>query len=74
MFERPPATPRTIAIVVPHLTTPSAVMRLAGALAVLDADATLAVGANVLHRSEGVRCHTPQGEGNRKGGVDHFAI
>jgi DNA-binding LacI/PurR family transcriptional regulator len=29
-------TPRTIAIVVPHLTTPSAVMRLAGALAVLD--------------------------------------
>src|SRR5256885_8576090 len=29
-------TPRTVAIVVPHLTTPSAVMRLAGALAVLD--------------------------------------
>ena len=29
-------TPRTIAIVVPHLTTPSAVMRLAGALTVLD--------------------------------------
>src|SRR5437762_1084122 len=29
-------TPRTIAIVVPHLTTPSAVMRLAGSLAVLD--------------------------------------
>jgi len=29
-------TPQTIAIVVPHLTTPSAVMRLAGALAVLD--------------------------------------
>jgi DNA-binding LacI/PurR family transcriptional regulator len=29
-------TPRTIAIVVPHLTTPSAVMRLAGCLAVLD--------------------------------------
>src|SRR5207237_4924821 len=28
-------TPRTIAIVVPHLTTPSAVMRLAGALTVL---------------------------------------
>jgi DNA-binding LacI/PurR family transcriptional regulator len=29
-------TPRTVAIVVPHLTTPSAVMRLAGALTVLD--------------------------------------
>jgi DNA-binding LacI/PurR family transcriptional regulator len=29
-------TPRTVAIVVPHLTTPSAVMRLAGALVVLD--------------------------------------
>ncbi|HEY7011903.1 MAG TPA: LacI family DNA-binding transcriptional regulator [Streptosporangiaceae bacterium] len=29
-------TPRTVAIVVPHLTRPSAVMRLAGALAVLD--------------------------------------
>ena len=29
-------TPRTMAIVVPHLTRPSAVMRLAGALAVLD--------------------------------------
>jgi DNA-binding LacI/PurR family transcriptional regulator len=29
-------TPRTIAIVVPHLTTPSTVLRLAGALAVLD--------------------------------------
>jgi DNA-binding LacI/PurR family transcriptional regulator len=29
-------TPRTIAIVVPHLTAPSAIMRLAGALAVLD--------------------------------------
>jgi len=29
-------TPRTIAILVPHLTTPSAVMRLAGALTVLD--------------------------------------
>src|SRR5499433_52846 len=29
-------TPRTIAVVVPHLTAPSAVMRLAGALAVLD--------------------------------------
>ncbi len=29
-------TPRTVAIVVPHLTRPSAVMRLAGALTVLD--------------------------------------
>jgi DNA-binding LacI/PurR family transcriptional regulator len=29
-------TPRTVAIVVPHLTRPSAVIRLAGALAVLD--------------------------------------
>jgi DNA-binding LacI/PurR family transcriptional regulator len=29
-------TPRAVAIVVPHLTRPSAVMRLAGALAVLD--------------------------------------
>jgi DNA-binding LacI/PurR family transcriptional regulator len=29
-------TPRTIAIVVPHLTAPSAAMRLAGAMAVLD--------------------------------------
>ncbi len=29
-------TPRTIAIIVPHLTAPSAVMRLAGALTVLD--------------------------------------
>ena len=29
-------TPHTVAIVVPHLTRPSAVMRLAGALAVLD--------------------------------------
>src|SRR5882724_8964774 len=29
-------TPRTISIVLPHLTTPSAVMRLAGALTVLD--------------------------------------
>jgi DNA-binding LacI/PurR family transcriptional regulator len=31
-------TPRTVAIVVPHLTRPSTVARLAGALAVLDAD------------------------------------
>ena len=29
-------TPRTVAIIVPHLTAPSAVMRLVGALAVLD--------------------------------------
>src|SRR5215471_7054131 len=29
-------TPRTIAVIVPHLTAPSAVMRLAGALTVLD--------------------------------------
>jgi DNA-binding LacI/PurR family transcriptional regulator len=29
-------TPRTVAVVVPHLTAPSTVMRLAGALAVLD--------------------------------------
>src|SRR6201996_5344248 len=31
-----PGTPRTVAIVVPQLTRPSAVMRLAGALSVLD--------------------------------------
>src|SRR6516225_3413745 len=40
-------TPRTIAIVVPHLTTPSAVMRLAGALAVLDGQGYDTVVCNV---------------------------
>src|SRR6266480_843327 len=40
-------TPRTIAIVVPHLTTPSAVMRLAGALTVLDGQGYDTVVCNV---------------------------
>src|SRR5256884_7296114 len=40
-------TPRTVAIVVPHLTTPSAVMRLAGALAVLDGQGYDTVVGNV---------------------------
>src|SRR5262249_27769223 len=40
-------TPRTIAIVVPHLTTPSAVIRLAGALAVLDGQGYDTVVCNV---------------------------
>jgi DNA-binding LacI/PurR family transcriptional regulator len=45
-------TPRTIAIVVPHLTTPSAVMRLAGALAVLDEQGYDTVVCNVDTRGQ----------------------
>ena len=41
-------TPRTVAIVVPHLTRPSAVMRLAGALAVLDEQGYDTVVCNVV--------------------------
>ena len=48
-------TPRTIAIVVPHLTTPSAVMRLAGALAVLDEQGYDTVVCNV--DTQGQRDH-----------------
>lgn len=40
-------TPRTIAIVVPHLTAPSTVMRLAGALTVLDGQGYDTVVCNV---------------------------
>src|SRR6266487_411077 len=48
-------TPRTIAIVVPHLTTPSAVMRLAGALTVLDEQGYDTVACNV--DTPGQRAH-----------------
>jgi DNA-binding LacI/PurR family transcriptional regulator len=48
-------TPRTIAIVVPHLTTPSAVMRLAGALTVLDEQGYDTVVCNV--DTQGQRDH-----------------
>jgi DNA-binding LacI/PurR family transcriptional regulator len=41
-------TPRTVAIVVPHLTRPSAVMRLAGALEVLDEQGYDTVVCNVV--------------------------
>jgi DNA-binding LacI/PurR family transcriptional regulator len=45
-------TPRTIAIVVPHVTTPSAVLRLAGALAVLDEQGYDIVVCNVDTRGQ----------------------
>src|ERR1700733_6125014 len=62
-------TPRTVAIVVPHLTRPSTVARLAGALSVLDQQGYDTIGGNaappeqrdhplaaltVRHRADGV--------------------
>src|SRR5271165_1943958 len=50
-------TARTMAIVVPHLTRPSVVMRLAGALAVLDEQASDTQAMGVLNAAD--RCGIP---------------
>ena len=47
-------TQRSVAIVVPHLTRPSVVERLAGALAVLDAEATTRSSATSTRRPSAI--------------------